>query len=108
VSADAAARLRQLAYAIWAVDPDEPWRVRADDGYPVAFCGTLPGHPDPNPKRAERHAAQIASLPELARLAADMADALAAVRTYSAPAGWGYARRALLARLDTLTKENEA
>jgi len=56
----------------WHVDQDEPWRVRAEDGYPVAFCGTLPGHPDPSPWRAEWSAHLIALAPELATWGLDV------------------------------------
>ncbi len=90
----------------WHVDEDEPWRVRAGDVYPVAFCGTLPGHPDPNPKRAERCAELIALAPDLARLALDMGEALR--HPSIPPAFYREHSRGLLARLDGIANKDEA
>lgn len=59
--------LDRLADQTWNVDDAAAWRVVADDGYPVAHSGTLPGTIDPNPRRAETIAALISLAPTLAR-----------------------------------------
>jgi hypothetical protein len=104
VSADAAARLRQLADsasgAPWTFNENNHLIV-SDEPDRVAFADL------------DTDGRLIALAPELARLAADMADALVLVRDWvregrGSEADAAEALDSVLARVDTLTKENGA
>ena len=56
----------------WERRDDAPWALATKEGYPVAHCGTLPGHPDPNPMLAEDIARLIALCPDAVALLCDI------------------------------------